>query len=85
MLLLVCRRHQRNQLLEVNRHNYANIDNQQHHGNVEVNPDEGDDEDDQGELQPLVVPAEEEQEPVEEDQEPVEEEDQPAEQHCQIL
>ena len=83
VLLLVCRRRQRNQLREVNRRNYANIDDQV---DVELN--------NQGERQPLVVdgPAEEEQQlaeggqqPAEGGQQPAEEEEQPAERHCQIL
>ena len=87
VLLLVCRRYQRNQLLEVNRRNYDNIDNQPQ-VYVELN--------NQGERQPLVVdgPAEEEQQlaeggqqPAEGGQEPAEEEEQPwmAGWRCQIL
>ena len=99
MLLLVCRLHQRNLLIEAYRRNYNRLDNEPQ-GNVELN--------NQGEGQPLVVnapaeeeqqpaeeeqqpaeeeqqPAEEEQQPAEEEQQPVEEEQQPAEQHCQIL
>ena len=84
VLLLVCRRRQRNQLLEVNRRNYANIGDQPQ--DVELN--------NQGERRPLVVdgPAEEEQQlaeggqqPAEGGQQPVEEEEQPAGWHCQIL
>ena len=85
VLLLVCRRRQRNQLLEVNRRNYVNIGDQRQ-VDVELN--------DQGERRPLVVdgPAEEEQQPAEEEEQPAEEEDQPAEEEeqpagwrCQIL
>ena len=81
----VCRRRQRNQLLEVNRRNYANI-NDQPQVDVELN--------NQGERQPLVMngpaeegqqPAEGGQQPAEGGQQPAEEEDQPAERHCQIL
>ena len=84
VLLLVCRRRQRNQLLEVNRRNYANIGDQPQ--DVELN--------NQGERRPLVVdgPAEEEQQlaeggqqPAEGGQQPAEEEEQPAGWRCQIL
>ena len=85
VLLLVCRRRQRNQLREVNRRNYVNIGNQRQ-VDVELN--------NRGERRPLIVdgpaeeedqPAAEEDQPAEEEDQPAEEEDQPAERHCQIL
>ena len=67
----VCRRRQRNQLLEVNRRNYVNIGDQRQ-VDVELN--------NQGETQPLVVNG-----PAEEGQQPAEWGQQSAERHCQIL
>ena len=78
VLLLVFRLRQRNQLPEVNRRNYVDIDNQPQ-VNVELNnPDE---------VQPLLVngplvvnaPAEEGQQQAEEEQQPAEGGQQPAE------
>ena len=67
----VCRRRQRNQLLEVNRRNYVNIGDQRQ-VDVELN--------NQGERRQLVVNG-----PAEEGQQPAEGGQQPAERHCQIL